>query len=137
MKKKSLISLLCLMFLVLPLSYCSGQGLSKEEIIQLAIVKANELGYDTEEMDVFYDEGNTELQKIFLREGVPACDEEGGECLQGQPGTPEEKYPSLVNRNYQNVYFRTRDEKEVVLGADLWIFVDKDIGEIINWMSVK
>ncbi|MGD9015293.1 MAG: hypothetical protein PVI33_04655 [Candidatus Omnitrophota bacterium] len=135
MGKQELIGVLWLMlFFALPLTCCNGQELSRQEIMQIAINKAEELGYATEETVVVYDEGNLALKDCFLREGVSIYDEENDEWVPQGSSTPEAEIPSLKNRNYQTVYFRT---EELVLGGDLWILIDKDTGEVISWMIAE
>jgi len=79
------------------------RSLSKEQIIEIAKSKAEELGFNLKEMTVFYDEDNQKL----------------------------EEYPLLSGRDYQAVYFTP---KELMLGGDLWIFIDKNTGEVITYV---
>ncbi len=108
--------------------------LSKENILTIAISKAEEVGYKTEEMEVIYDEENRELKKHFKRTGISEYDEETSEWKPISSTTPEKEYPELIGRNYQAVYL---GPKELILGGDLWVLIDKNTGEVITCIRGK
>lgn len=110
-----------------------AKELTKEKITQIAINKAKELGYNMEEMDVFYDEGNQKLKQHLKRSGVKIYDPKTKELKPAPESTPEKKYPELAGKNYQNVYFsRKETEGKIVFGGDLRVFIDKNTGEVIT-----
>lgn len=91
-------------------AFLQSNQLAKEEIVQIAISAARQLGYKTEEMDEIYDDDNKNIKEYFV--------------------APEKEYPELKDKDYQAVYLYF---KENVMGAGLWVFVDKATGEVLGY----
>jgi len=105
---------------------------SQKEVIRIATEKAKELGYSLKNMGIIlYDEDHKVLKQHLLREGISVYDEETNQWIPEQPTTPEEEYPALKGRGYQAVYFGPKNPQK---GGDLWVFVDKDTGEVITYI---
>ena len=133
-KKRSVGVILLILLFALSFTSCKQRELSKEEIIQIATVKAKGLGFNIEEMDILYDEENRALKEHLLRKGVSIYNRETKEWIPASSTTPEEEYPLLTGRNYQAVYF---GPKVMMKGGDLWIFIDKNTGEVITYIRGK
>ena len=135
MDKKRLITLM-----VVLLSFCfvvvsfAKTELAKEEIMNIAVKKANALGFFKEKMSVTYDEGNEIIKEYTKNAGVSVYNKETGKWGKELSATPEKRFPELIGRNYQAIYF---GPEEMQKGGDLWIFVDKESGEIINCVFGK
>jgi len=65
------------------------RSLSKEQIIEIAKSKAEELGFNLKEMTVFYDEENKKLKEHLKRTGVSVYDKETKEWKPERGTTPE------------------------------------------------
>jgi len=142
MGKKRSIMILVILLLTFPL-VCFAQGattkitteyekeLSKEQIIEIAKSKAEELGFNLRKMDIFYDEGNQKLKEHLKRIGVSVYDRETKEWKPEVGTTPEEEYPAIAGRDYQVIYF---SPQELMMGGDLWIFIDRNTGEVITYV---
>ena len=126
---------LFLWVLVFVLSFASSSAfsqrdrLTKEQITQIAINKAKDLGYKTEEMNIIYDEGNKNIKEHLTHIGVSTYNEKTKKWEKDLPTTPEKEYPELNGREYQSVYLGPKGN---VKGGDLWVFIDKDTGEVIK-----
>jgi hypothetical protein len=146
MEKKRSVGVTIILLLALPLA-CFAQDaatkatpkyeeeLSKEQIIEAAKSKAEELGFNLEKMTVFYDEGNQKLKEHLKRRGVSVYNRESKEWKPEVGTTPEEEYPLLAGRDYQAVYFAIN--KEFTKGGDLWVFIDRDTAEVITYVMGK
>ena len=110
------------------------QALAKEELLRIAVNKAKALRYNTEEMNIIYDEGNVKLKEHCKRLGVSVYDEKTKQWEKVESSTPEKDFPVLAGRNYQAIYFGPKNQQK---GGDLWVFVDIDTGEIIKWVGGK
>lgn len=116
--------LLILKFISFPKTTLFPQiALTEEQkyIVEIASEKTKSLGYNLDELSVFYDTDN----KIWI---------EGYGSILANKETPEyEKlYSILEGRNYQAVYYYHRPSKhEVILGGSVWILVDKETKEVI------
>ena len=112
-------------------AFAQTAELTQEQFIRIAVDKARELGYDTQEMDVVFDEGNKNITEHLKRIGVFTYNEETQQLEKDPPTTPEEEYPELKDRDYQAVYI---GPKAGLLGSDLWVFIDKHSGEVIKYV---
>ncbi len=124
-----LIGVLCFLS---SLAFSQSGKLTKEQIIQIASSKAKELGYKTEKMRITYDDGNKLNKKHFTREGESIWNEKTKKWDKVLLTTVKEEYPELNGKHYQSVYF---SPKKAMLGGDLWIFVDRDTGEVIKHVA--
>lgn len=118
-------------FIKTPEVFSQSDKLTKEQITQIAIGKAQELGYKTEDMNIIYDEGNQKIKEHLKRSGVSTYNEETKTWEKDSPTTPEQEYPELKDKDYQSVYF---GPKEMVLGGDVWVFIDRNTGEVIKYI---
>lgn len=110
----------------------------RKDILRAATAKANELGYDLEDMDIVYDEQNRKIKEHLLHERVYVYNEEADKWDPEESSTPEKEYPALKGKNYQAVYFGPKfDPEKIQLGGDLWVFVDGDTGEVISFIRGK
>ena len=135
MKKKKIIGLMIifLSFCFIKISFAKTE-LSKEEIMNIAVKKASALGFSEEKMTIVYDAGNKEIKENTKNAGVSVYNRKTGAWDKESPATPEKSYPQLMGRNYQAIYFGPRERQK---GGDLWIFVDKNSGEIITYVLGK
>ncbi|MFC1658668.1 hypothetical protein ACFL1D_04685 [Candidatus Omnitrophota bacterium] len=119
MRKKRLIAVVVLLIFC-NFSLAFGQEeLSKDEIVQIAIGKAKEAGFTTQEMEVLY----------YGEEGVEAYDEETKEWELVQPASLN-RYAPTMEENQVKVFLWPKDED--VVGGDFEIIIDKYTGEIIS-----
>ncbi len=122
-------------FINVPEVLSQSNRLTKEQIIQIAINKAKELEYKTEDMDIVYDEDNKRIKEHLQRSGVSTYNEKTKTWEKDLPTTPEQEYPELKDRDYQSVYFGPKGEG--IKGGDLWVFVDKNTGQVIKYIRGK
>ena len=139
MKIQSLCALNKFIFIFALMFVCQNplfpnQPPSKEKIIEIAKSKAAELGYSLDSMEVTYDEGNEMLKKHLRQAGVSEYNRETKDWKPVEGTTPEQAHPEVKNRNYQAVYF---GPKKMQLGGDLWVYVDRETGEVINAIGGK
>ncbi len=132
MAKRFLLWTLVLILSFASLVFSQNKELTKEQIIKIAISKSEEIGYNSEEMDIVYDENNKKIKEHLMNVGVTIYNEETKKWDEVLPTTPEKEYPALAGKNYQSVYF---GPKEMQKGGDLWIFIDRDTGEVIKWIG--
>jgi hypothetical protein len=93
--------------------------ISKEEVSKIANKVAKDLGYDVENMILKADEKNTEWKEYVA-------------YIKGMPPAFEAK---LKDRVYWAVYFQPipdPDPNIVLVGGDLWVFIDANTGEVIT-----
>ncbi len=133
MKKINVILVILLSISCMGFSFMKKE-LSKEKILEIAINRANELGFTLNQVTPYFDEGNKRLKEHSRNSGVSTYNEKKEEWVYDAPSTPTKKYPELEDRNYQAVYFAP---KEMQLGGDLWIFIDKNTGEVISYVFGK
>jgi hypothetical protein len=114
--------------------FSQDDKLTKEQIIQIAISKAKELGYKTDEMNIVYDENNKNITEHLKRIGVSTYNVKNKKWDKDLPTTPEKEYPELKDKDYQSVYL---GPKGSVKGGDLWVFIDKSTGEVIKYQRGK
>lgn len=132
--KKLVLSIIILLSIGSMAFTFTRKELSKEDIINIAVKRAIELGFSKEETTVFYDEGNKRLKENAKNIGVSTYNEKTGIWEKDPQTTPEKRYPYLVDRNYQAIYFVP---KKMQLGGDLWVFIDKNSGEVISYVFGK
>lgn len=94
--------------------------LSKEQILEIANRKAVTEGFNLQDLDVKYDEHN----KIWS--------EESKMFRSTSDKSPLEQLSRLETRNYQAIYYKP---KELMLGGTLWVFVDRETGEVITFLG--
>ena len=114
--------------------FSQSNKLTKEEIIKIAISKAKQLGYKTEDMNIIYDDDNKKIKEHLKRGGVSTYNEDTKTWEKDLPTTPEQEYPGLKDKDYQSVYF---GPKTIAKGGDLWVFIDKNTGEVIKFVGGK
>lgn len=96
-------------------AFCEGDDLPKEKIIAIATTAAKEAGIVAEEADIIYDEGG----KLW--------DEKTG-FLAGEDKSPNH---GILRKGFLKNYFIVCfDFKEPE--KDVWVFVDKDTGEVLT-----
>lgn len=132
MLKTILLSLIIACCGVLPGAYSQSDKLTQDRILSISVAKAKGLGFDTGTMDITYDNNNEKLKTHLKRIGVSVYDERTKTWVKDPPTSPEEEYPELKGKDYQAVYFGPKD---TVLGGDLWIFVDKNTGEVLRTVA--
>ena len=114
--------------------YSQSNKLTKDQIIQIAISKATELGYKTAEMNIVYDESNKKITEHLKRIGVSTYNEKTKKWDKDLPTTPEKEYPELKDKDYQSVHL---GPKGIVKGGDVWVFIDKNTGKVIKYIRGK
>jgi len=97
-----------------------GGELTKEEILSIATVTIKNNGIDIKEVNIIYDDGN----KLWSEE-IGSYKE-----LDNSPNFGILKKGFL--KNYRTVYF---DFKEPL--PDMWVFIDKDTGEVLEVYTEK
>lgn len=112
--------------------FSESDKLTKEQIIRITISKAQELGYNTEDMDIIYDEDNQKIKEHLKRSGVSTYNKETKAWEKDSPTTPEQEYPELKEKDYQAVYFGPKGVG--IKGGDLWVFIDRNTGEAIKYI---
>ena len=129
MKKKICFGIIFLiLFLILPLIYSWGEELSKEAIIQIAINKAEEIGYlaeVTKDKEIHY----------YGDKGVEVYDMEKKEWVSEQATVPEEEYPLLRKSDNIKVSFRIKDKN--FLGGGLYVYINRDTGEVVDYIRTQ
>ncbi|HNX68773.1 MAG TPA: hypothetical protein PLL75_07810 [Candidatus Omnitrophota bacterium] len=113
---------------------CAVTELSKERIIEIAKAKASAWKFKVETMTITYDDGNLELKKFLMREGVSQYDKQTGKWIPVEGTTPERWRPKLASRDFQAVYFAPKQQMK---GGDFWVFVDRNTGEVIDVVGGK
>lgn len=93
----------------------SSEKYSNDQIIEIAAIAAKEKGYDIVEAQVIYDQdGKLWSEKIGKMTDLTSSANFG-------------VFQRGFMKNYRVVYF---DYKEPV--SDIWVFVDKDSGEVLE-----
>lgn len=116
MRTRSVILLLAVMLLFCAgVAFCQTKELPKKQIIAIAEEAVREKGYKVDEAQVIYDEGGRRWCETFGFVGFEDTSPNHGILKRG------------FLKNYKIVYF---DFKEPV--KDVWVFVDKDTGEILT-----
>ena len=110
-------------------SVLAAEPLSKDKFIEIAKAKAVERGYNVDSMNIVYDEGNAMFVKHLRKEGVSEYNKDTKKWKSVEGTTPEQDRPKLKGRNYQAVYFGPR---QMMRGGDLWVFIDREMGEVID-----
>ncbi len=117
----------------IPEAFSQKNKLTKGQVLQTAINKAKELGYKAEDMNIVYDEDNKKIKDHLKRSGVSTYNKKIKTWEKDLPTTPEQEYPELKDKDYQSVYF---GPKEVgTRGGGLWVFVDKNTGDVIRYIG--
>ena len=103
-----------------PMNTAEGERVwSRSDILSIAGKEAGRLGYDIKQMSVSFDSYNSKWNDYL---GTV----HGAQPKQGIPLSVKEK---LENREYWAVYYAPL---KMMPGGDLWIFVDRQTGEIIT-----
>ncbi|HOW59357.1 MAG TPA: hypothetical protein PLO78_06515 [Candidatus Omnitrophota bacterium] len=134
--KKSLRFGICVFLLAMGMvnGVKAAEALSKEKIIEIAKAKAVERGYDIDSMKIIYDDSNEMFKKHLKRKGVSKYNKETNEWKPVRGTTPEEDRPKLKGKDYQTLYF---GPKQMMKGGDLWVFVDRKTGEVLDTVGGK
>ncbi len=121
MQSRTVILLLAVMLLFCAgVAFCETKELSKEQIIAIAEEAVRGEGYKVDEAQVIYDEAGERWCETFGFVGFEDTSPNHGILKKG------------FLKNYMIVYF---DFKEPV--KDVWVFVDKDTGEILTIYQEK
>lgn len=115
-RKKALLAMGLLLFLIPALAGAAQEQLTKERIVDIATIAVKDKGIELKEVNIIYDDGN----KLWA-ERIGYLTEEG----------QDKNHGILVRgflKNYYTVYF---DFKEPVI-KDVWVFIDKDTGEVLE-----
>lgn len=114
MKKVILIALAFAVLFSFSSAYAENNELSKDEIMAIAIETVKAQGIDAAEADIIYDDGNQMWERKigYITEKID--DPNHGILVKG------------FQKNYRTVYFDLKDPAK-----DLWVFVDKDSGEVL------
>jgi hypothetical protein len=134
-KKLFLLLLVIVLCFASSFAFSQSNQLTKERIIQIAISKARDLGYKTEKMNIVYDDGNKSIKEHLKHIGVSTYNEKTKKWEKDLPTTPGKEYPELKGKDYQSVYFGPKGSG--ILGGNLWVFVDKNTGEVIKYIRGK
>ena len=110
-------------------SVLAASGLPKQKIIEIAEAKASELGYKLYAMKVIYDERNEMMKKHFGRDELSEYNKQTKSWGFVKGHTPEEDRPKLKGRDYQGVFF---GPLQWTRGGDVWVFIDRNTGEVID-----
>ena len=131
MKKLWLIA----MFLALPV-FCQAQEgkIAKQHIVNAAVGKVAQLGFKTDNMKMIYDQNNAMFRAYLQNKGVSVYNRKTRKWDPMPPSAPEERVPELAGKDYQVVYFQPKDKKK---DGDIWVFVDRNTGKVIQWMAGK
>ena len=99
-------------------------GLDEEQIKAIAVKAVQDKGIVFEEADIVYDEENALWEeRVMAIEEAPADPNKGN-----LPGGV------LAEKKYQVVFFDFADDAPT---KDIWVFVDKDSGEVITLYQEK
>jgi hypothetical protein len=134
---KRLFTWLLIIVICLASSFAFSQSnqLTKEKITQIAISKAKDLGYKIEEMNIIYDEGNKSIKEHSRRVRIFTYDEKTKKWEKDLSVTPEKEHPELRGKDYQSVYLGPKESG--AKGGDLWVFIDKNTGDVIKYSRGK
>jgi len=106
---------------VLIIGLATFAGAEKEwtrtEILQIADKEAIRIGYDVEHMSVSFDVYNTKWEDYL-------------KSFKGIGGMPDVEKELEEHNNYLAIHFAPF--KKMILGGDLWVFIDLDNGEVIT-----
>jgi len=91
----------------------------RTRIIEVASALAEQEGFNPQEMNVLYDEGNTKWDEVRT-------------LIEKSSGKNETAFSVLDGKNYQAVRFAPRRE---MLGGVLWVFVDRDNLQVISFFG--
>jgi len=118
MKKALLVILAFAVLFSFPSAFAGKDELSKDEIKAIAIKEVKAKGFKIEGAEIIYDSGNKMwTRKIgYLTQKID--DRNHGVLVQG------------FQKNYRTVYFDLKEPAN-----DLWVFVDKDTGEVLAVIS--
>jgi hypothetical protein len=122
--------LLCLAVAVLMLFACSSamaqapqaptaQEVSKEKIVAIATEEVTAKGYNLEGVTIIYDDGNRLWEETI-----------GKMTELNSPNFGIFKKGFM--KNYRTVYFDFKDPL-----PDVWVFIDKDTGEVLELYQVR
>jgi len=114
-KKLFLIFAMLIAVSFLPQGYAQQKELTQEQIVEIATLAVKEKGLKLDEVNIIYDQDN-KLWCQTLGEGT---------ILDTSPNHGILKKGFL--KNYRTVFF---DFKEPI--KDIWVFVDKDTGEVLE-----
>lgn len=112
-----------------PVNIKDKEIISKEKALEIANKKAKELEYDLEIMEIYIDEKNSKWNEYV-------------NILEKHPGDKEifsDIFNSLEGKNYWAIWYypvpkQKPGYKIVRFGGDLTVFVDKNTGEVINYL---
>lgn len=96
-------------------AFCEEKDFPKEKIISIATEAAKAEGININEVDIIYDEGGKLWSERLGATGFEDKTPNHGILKQG------------FLKNYRIVYF---DFKEPI--KDVWVFIDKDTGEVLT-----
>ena len=118
---KKLLLVLVALFAVTASAWAQGaKELSKDEVIGIATEQLKAKGISVEGVTVVYDDGNKLWEETFGKATVEDQSANYGVLKRG------------FMKNYRTVYF---DFKEPA--PDIWVFMDKDTGEVLEVFNGK
>ena len=112
-KKALILAMVCALLSAYAPIFAEGKELNKEQIIDIATQAVKVQGITLNEVSIIYDDGN----KLWS--------EKIGYISEEQPNHGILKEGFL--KNYKTVFF---DFKEPI--KDIWVFIDKDTGEVLT-----
>lgn len=115
----SMLRFLILLIILVPLNSYAEMEIPHEKALNIAQIKANELGCDINVMEVEIYEYTTPWNNLLPK------DSESEYVL--------ERQKKLKNKSYYLIYFfHNIGDTNIILGGDLGIFVEKSSGEILS-----
>jgi len=120
MHKRVFLMAVFLLLICLSIGVFALDEISKEEIIMIATNAVKVKGLDLSGVEIIYDDGN----KLW--------DEQIGKYAELMSSPNFGIFKSGFMKNYRTVYF---DFNEPL--PDIWVFIDKDTGEILEVFTQK
>jgi hypothetical protein len=124
MFRNKFVAILLLLVIIATLGIvgCKQNMLTEKAILKIANTEAEKRGHILESDNIYYDHGNKLWKEKlgYIGKNVP---------------DQAERLKVLDNRKYQAVHYYPKDK--MTLGGLLWIFVDKETGEVITMYGEK
>lgn len=122
-RKIGFVAVMCLLVftgIALAADEAKKEGFSKDKVIAIATAKVRAAGFNLEEVQIIYDENNQLWDRQIGK-------------MTGLDKSPNFGiFKKGFMKNYITVYF---DFKEPM--PDLWVFIDKDTGEVLDIYKIK
>lgn len=101
-------------------AFCEEKSVSKEKVIAIATEAVKAKGVKIEGVNIIYDEGGKLWSEQIGKMGYEDKDPNHGILKKG------------FLKNYRVIYFDFKEEL-----PDIWVFVDKDTGEVLEVYKLK